>query len=344
MGKDVFENAIVDTSILITRNGKSDAAGKAVDMDRLPDKDFPPAVHLWGTFVPRDEKPWSVLSAVEPPVMDKMEILGTPLKEWDVSINYGIKTGYNAAFIIDEAIKESLIAADPKSAEIIKPVLRGRDIQRYLAKWAGLYLIIAKFGSYKNLPKQYPAVYEYLQVYENNLKARGQCRYSQTRGSNSREYPGQHHWLELDNNPRDEYLELFKKEKLFWIDLTERGRFAYDAGEIFCVNTAFMISGKAIKYLCAVLNSRLTTWFMGNTALNSGMGVTRWILHTVEEIPVPKLSAAKQRPFIRLVDRILHAKTADPTADTSAEEAEIDRLVYALYGLTPAEVAAVEGR
>ena len=83
---------------------------------------------------------------------------------------------------------------------------------------------------------------------------------------------------------------------------------------------------------------------MGNTALNSGMGVTRWILHTVEEIPVPKLSAAKQRPFIRLVDRILHAKTADPTADTSAEEAEIDRLVYALYGLTPAEVAAVEGR
>ena len=74
------------------------------------------------------------------------------------------------------------------------------------------------------------------------------------------------------------------------------------------------------------------------------MGLPEWTTTMVERIPIPKIMVAQQRPFIRLVDRILHAKTADPTADTSAEEAEIDRLVYALYGLTPAEVAAVEGR
>ena len=74
------------------------------------------------------------------------------------------------------------------------------------------------------------------------------------------------------------------------------------------------------------------------------MGLIQWKKFAVERIPVPKITAAQQRPFIRLVDRILKAKTVDSTADTTAEEAEIDRRVYALYGLTPAEVAAVEGR
>ena len=84
------------------------------------------------------------------------------------------------------------------------------------------------------------------------------------------------------------------------------------------------------------------TYFMKRTALNSGMGVTRWIRTTVETIPIPKLPAAEQRPFIRLVGDILAAKAADPSADTSAPEAEIDRLVYGLYGLDDEEIATVE--
>ena len=87
MGKDIFENAIVDTNILIMREGKSNETGKAVDMDHLPDKNFPPAEHLWGTFQPQSEKPWSALSAIEQPIMDKIEAVGVPLKEWDISIN-----------------------------------------------------------------------------------------------------------------------------------------------------------------------------------------------------------------------------------------------------------------
>ena len=104
------------------------------------------------------------------------------------------------------------------------------------------------------------------------------------------------------------------------------------------------MTGISLKYLCAVLNSTTVTWLIRNTALTTGMGLIQWKKFAVERIPVPKITAAQQRPFIRLVDRILHAKTADPTADTQPEEAEIDQLVYALYGLTPAEVAAVEGR
>ena len=136
MGKDIFENAIVDTSILMVRAGKSDENGMAVDMDRLPDRSFPPEQSMWGPLRPEGEKPWCALSAIERGIMDKMETIGTPLKEWDIDIYRGVLTGYNMAFIIDDKIRSTLIAQDPKSAEIIKPVLRGRDIQRYQAQWA----------------------------------------------------------------------------------------------------------------------------------------------------------------------------------------------------------------
>ena len=128
------------------------------------------------------------------------------------------------------------------------------------------------------------------------------------------------------------------------MDLTEQGRFAYDTDGIFCLNTAFVMSGQSVKYLCALLNSKLITWFMGNTALNSGMGVTRWINASVETIPIPKIPAIERRPFIRLVDHILTARATDPNADVSATEAEIDFRVHELYGLTATEVFAVGER
>ncbi|MYC69252.1 MAG: class I SAM-dependent DNA methyltransferase, partial [Gemmatimonadetes bacterium] len=138
------------------------------------------------------------------------------------------------------------------------------------------------------------------------------------------------------------YHEVFKKEKLIWMDLTEQGRFIYDIDGMFCLNTAFVMSGQSIKYLCALLNSKLITWFMGNTALNSGMGVTRWINASVATIPIPKIPTAQQRPFIRLVDHILTAKATDPDADVSTTEAEIDLRVCELYGLKAKESSAVE--
>ena len=273
MGKNVFENAIVDTSILIARHGKTDSIGKAVDMDRLPDKDFPPAEHLWGELRMPGEQAWSVLLGAEQSVMRKMEATGTLLKEWDVSIHVGIITGLNKAFIIDRETKEALVATDPKSAAIIKPVLRGQNIQRYRAKWEGQWLIIAKFGSYKTLPREYPAVYDHLVQFEEKLRIRGQCRYSRSGRSNpNSDYQGQHHWLELDNNPKDEYLGEFAREKLMWIELVERGRFAYDNSGIYGEATTYIMTGGSLKYLCAMLNSRLARWCLGRVGPTSGMG------------------------------------------------------------------------
>ena len=257
-----------------------------------------------------------------------MEAVGTPLKDWDVSINYGIKTGYNDAFIIDDTTKEALIAEDPKSAKIIKPVLRGRDIQRYRAKWTNLYLIDTHNG-YGNVPAvnvdDYPAIKTYLDRFYPQLKNR------QDKGRTP---------YNLRNCA---YHEEFIKEKLFWMDMSNKGKFAYSEKEMYCNNKGFMMTGKSLKYLCAILNSALITWLMKNTARTTGMGLMQWEKFAVERLPIPKISPAEQRPFIRLVDRILTAKATDPKADTTEQEVEIDRLVYGLYGLINEEIKVIQG-
>ncbi len=328
MGKDVFESAIVDSCVLIAHAGRRNGVARAVDLDKLAVKDFPPEESLWGELRPDGEKPWVALSATERAVMDKMEKAGTPLKEWDVSIYRGILTGYNNAFIIDDDTRQALIAADPKSAEIIKPVLRGRDIQRWQARWAGLYLIDTNNG-YGDVAAvnvaDYPAVQAYLDGFYPQLAKR------QDKGA-------------TPYNLRScAYYADFAKEKLVWIELVESGRFAYDDSGICCEVSTFIMTGGSLKYLCAVLNSTLVRWFLQQTAPTSGMGVFRWKKVYVESLPIPRISGARQRPFIRLVERILAAKGSNPAADTSGEEAELDRLVYALYGLTAEEAGAVGG-
>ena len=146
MGANVFD-ATVDTNILLLRNVKPTGASfRAVtvraDLNRTNgDMARYLSHHGLPMALPAEGEPWTILSPAELALKQKIESVGKPLKEWDISINYGIKTGYNPAFIIDNQTKKRLIREDPKSAELIKPVLRGRDIGHYSANWAGLYLL-----------------------------------------------------------------------------------------------------------------------------------------------------------------------------------------------------------
>ena len=328
LGKDVFESAIVDSGVLMLRSGGTANPFRAVDMDRVRTAEIPPPADLWGQVRPAGDAPWSVLSLTEHNVFVKMPAKGTPLRDWAVSIYRGVLTGYNMAFIIDEETRDELIAASAKSADIIKPVVRGRDVRRYRVNRAGFYLIDSHNG-YKDVPAidvdRYPAIKAHLERHYPQLEKR------QDKGSTP---------YNLRNCA---YYEEFAKEKLLWIELVDEGRFAYDNSGVYAEATAFVMTGESLKYLCAVLNSGLIRWFLNQVAPTSGMGTLRWKKVYVEDIPIPKLSTAKQRPFVRLVDRILKAKSADPDADTSELEERIDRLVYDLYGLTEEETAEVGG-
>ena len=336
LGKDVFDSAIVDSGVLMLRTGGPAGAFRAVDMDRVKAAEIPPAPELWGQAQPDGDAPWSILSSTEQSVLDKMRAKGTPLKDWDVSIYRGVTTGYNKAFIIDDATKEALVSADPISADIIKPVLRGRDIQRYQAQWASRWLITT-FPTLELDIDDYPAVKKYLlNLGKERLEQSGKTLPD---GSKARKKT-QHSWFELQDSTA--YHKEFSKEKLLWIELVEDGRFAYDNSGIYGEATTFIMTGASLKYLCAILNSTLTRWFLQQMAPTSGMGTFRWKKVYVETILIPQLSAAKQSPFVRLVDEILEAKAADPNADTEPLEWQLDSMVYRLYGLTEEEDTTVE--
>ena len=336
LGKDVFDSAIVDSSVLLLRSGGANGAFRAVDMDRVSNSDFPPDERHWGRVRPSGETPWSILSPPEQRVMDKMLAVGTPLEQWDVQLNYGIKTGYNKAFIIDTPTRDMLVKQDSISHEIIKPLLRGQDIKRFRAKWAGKWLI-ATLPALDLDIDDYPAVRDYLMSFgKDRLEQSGKRLPG---GGRSRKRT-QHAWFELQDTIA--YHKEFCRERLFWMDMSPQGRFACSDTEGYCNDKGFIMTGESLKYLCAILNSTLITWLMNHTALTTGMGLLQWKKFTVERLPIPKVTTLQQRPFIGLVDAILEAKAAVPEADTSHLEWEIDRLVYDLYGLTEEEDTAIE--
>ena len=112
------------------------------------------------TMDPPGSDTWFIGSREELLLKRKIEDAGTPLKDWNVGIHYGIKTGYNRAFVIDGAKRDELVAADPKSADIIRPMLKGRDIGRYSADFQGTYLIVCKYGSHRYLKSKYPEIHK----------------------------------------------------------------------------------------------------------------------------------------------------------------------------------------
>ena len=125
--------------------------------------------------------------------------------------------------------------------------------------------------------------------------------------------------------------------------MSPEGRFAYSSDEIYCNNKGYVMTGASMKYLCAMLNSRLITFLVRHSAVTTGAGLIQWFKITVEAIPVPDIAPAQQEPFIALVDDILSAKHEDPSAELGTADRAINAMVYQLYGLTDKEIQAVEG-
>ncbi len=337
MGPDVFD-ATVDTNILLLQNKiiydgvmTFRSATIGVDFDRQTGNI---SQYLTDNGVrmelPAENEPWAILSSAELNLKRKIEDIGIPLKDWDIKINYGIKTGYNTAFVIDSQTKKALTAADPKSAKIIKPVLKGRDIKRYQVDWAGLWLICTHNG-YADVPpidvNDYPIVKKHLDSFYAQLEKRrdkGQTPY---------------------NLRHCAYHSAFEKEKIIYPETTHAANFFYDDGQYFIEKTCFMITGSDLKLLVGLLSSILMTFayrkYYGGTVL--GKKGYQYNQHALEKLPVVKIPDSQQQSFIGLVDQILDAKHTNPDADTSDFENEIDKLVYELYDLTEEEIAIVEG-
>jgi hypothetical protein len=263
---------------------------------------------------------WSILSEIERSIKEKIEVVGTPLKDWDVQINYGIKTGFNDAFIIDSVKRNEILSAcqteeeRQRTAEIIRPILRGRDIKRYGYSWSGLWLINTHNGTKEGLGRihieDYPSIKEHLDNY----------------------------WLRLENradkgdtpyNLRNcAYLDEFSKPKIVWAELSRTGNsFAYSDDGAMVLNTCYILSfndnefhEKELNTLLGFLNSKVALFYLDIISSKLDETGWRWLKQFVELIPVPVQLVFKEGGQL-----------------TNKDSASINAQLYEQLGLSPDE-------
>ena len=260
---------------------------------------------------------WVILSEIEQRIKAKIEAVGTPLKDWDIQINYGIKTGFNEAFIINGEKRKELIAQDPKSAEIIRPILRGRDIKRYSYEFADLY-IITTFPSLKIDIESYPAVKQYLMSF-------GYDRLKQTGEKGARKKTN-NKWFETQDSIG--YWEDFSKQKIVYSNMCSEPSFYLDENGFLTNQKCFILTGEYLKFLIAFFNSTLFKYtFWDNFPVLGAKGRELSKIFMIE-IPVIKPPKEIEIKISNLLD--------------SQNYENIDKLIYELYNLTDEEISFIE--
>ncbi|SPD74781.1 conserved hypothetical protein [uncultured Desulfobacterium sp.] len=320
----IFESTTTYTNILVWRKEKTRRIPRVWDLSTAFDTDvsMEELLEREGVCEPLfNENSFVVTKGPQTFIKQRVEKAGVPLKGWDIAINYGIKTGLNAAFIISEKKKKELIAQDPKSEEIIKPVLRGRDIKRYRAEFADLW-IIATFPALQIDINRYPAVRDYLKSFGKQLEQTGEpgCR----KKTNNK-------WFEVQDTIA--YHTEFIKEKIVFAEIVFNSAFFYDTNFYYPEATSFIMTGERLKFLTALLNSNLLTYsFRTFYAGGDLRGETfRYKKLFLENLPVPKLSLADQLPYEVLLDCIQFAHEKGLTSEASTLEWVINVMVYGLY-------------
>ena len=265
---------------------------------------------------------WVILSPIEQSIKRKIEAVGTPLKDWDINIYRGVLTGYNEAFIISTEKRNEILAncqtedERTRTAELIRPILRGRDIKRYGYNWANLWLINTHNGIRGKLERvhieDYPAIKAHLDQYWDRISKRadkGDTPY---------------------NLRNCAYLEDFSKQQIVWIELSDEPKFSY-VQNVMSVNTVFFLTGEHVLHILGLLNSKLITWYFKHCiGTTSGVGTNRWLKYTIEQIPIAPINIGIEQ----LVNQI--CSNLDTTIDR-----KIDDMVCKQYGLDEEKISFI---
>jgi hypothetical protein len=309
-GQKIFETATVDTNILLLCKEKNKQKTLACVVKENVLNNLSVFVRQQGTecdFSKKDS--WIILSPIEQSIKQKIEAIGTPLKDWDINIYRGILTGYNEAFIIDGKTKDKLIAEDAKSAEIIRPILRGRDIKRYSYDFADLWLINTHNGIKEKGIKpinidDYPAIKKHLDQFYSELEKRAD---QGTTPYNLRNCA---------------YMEDFYKQKIMYSEIVREPQFYLDnEGKYFPEATSFILTGNHLDYLCDLLHSKAVTYFFKTFYAGGGLGESgyRYKKAFLELLPIPK-----------------------PNSKDEFNDENLDAKGYQIYQLTEEEINFIE--
>ncbi|WQR84693.1 class I SAM-dependent DNA methyltransferase [Helicobacter pylori] len=353
----VFESATVDTSIIhfIKQAPLKESVFNYYEPTPNDKENLKNTPHLSMKQNALSTESFIFANATLLDLRDKIESIGTPLKDWGIQIYRGILTGCNEAFIIptekrDEILKncddaqkdERGMSERERTIELIKPILRGKDIKRYSYEWADLWVINTHNGYTSNLKskippidiEKYPATKAHLDSHWDTIATR--CDQGDT-----------------PYNLRNcAYLEDFEKEKIVYGEIVQEPRFYLDNGEcelggFYAEATSFILTGEHLRYLLGMLHSKLITFAFKTFYAGGGLGESgyRYKKAFIERLPIPKITEKNQELADKITDcaeQILQAKAKDPKANTQELEKEIDALVYQLYNLTDEEIKTIE--
>jgi type I restriction-modification system DNA methylase subunit len=311
----VFTAIAYPTIVIATRREKPLFPPPAIDVVHAlnweqthPVETFPAVFSAESFLVPQSalkKEGWQLEPPGKRKLLSRIRAAGKPLGEYVNGRFYrGIITGLNEAFVIDGATRDRLIAEDPKSAELIKRYLRGRDVKRWQVEWAGLYLITFPFGFHEQL-KNYPAILRHLSQYEVDLRKRGQCT-----SSRNGKGEGQHHWLELDNNPKESFLAEFEQPKIFVPAIEDGVEYAPDLTGYYGNDKTNIIVTEEWRYVLAVLNSSVSWWITQQTFSGKQGGFFEFKPMYVSQLPIPSASQDLKKVLSAVVDGVLATRDA----------------------------------
>lgn len=338
-GVKIFDNATVDTNILLlSREKVDDVQTQAVI---IPSKDVLNNLsdyvqqHCNVVEFPASES-WVILSNLEKSIKNKIEAVGTPLKNWKINIYRGVLTGFNDAFIIttekrEEILRNCLTDDERKrTAELIRPVIRGRDVQRYSYEWANKWLI-ATFPSRNYNIDDYPALKDYLLSFDiRRLEQTGATHKNGNESFKARKKTN-NKWFETQDSIS--YWEDFLRPKILWKRIGSILRFSYDEAGVVGLDSTCFATGEYLAYICCVLNSKMGHYLLQN-APKTGTGDLLISVQAVEPIKIPIIDSSRLHEYSNLLHRVLEEETPE-IIDI------INQMVYAQYGLSYEEIAYI---
>ncbi|PJF30622.1 MAG: type I restriction endonuclease subunit M [Candidatus Thermofonsia Clade 1 bacterium] len=295
-------------------------------LDRLP-----AALRAQGFDQPQASLSKEGWTLAEPGILALLEKLrqgGTPLGDYVKGAIYrGVVTGYNEAFVIDRATRDRLIAEDPKSEEVIKPLLRGRDIKRWQINFAEKYLIFTRRGIKID---EYPAIERHLLQYKARLVPDG-------KGGRK---VGSYMWYEIQNTIA--YYAEFEKPKIVWGNLATKPQFALDTQRFYVNSPAKILVAHPddLPYLVGILNSNVSHCLIAHMAAERQDGFVEYMSIYVAQVPIPNAPQAL-RALIGAVARRL-TELGGRGSEVTDLEAQLNDLVYQAYGLSASESGLIE--
>lgn len=341
----IFPTATVEVNIMVTKkeNWNNNLTAVAIKGDYIPGNSINDYLNNKRIVLyDLDKESWIIVDNEDFQIKNEIESKGLQLKDWNVEMNFALKSGLNDAFFINEETKNKLIESDRNSIKVIKPLLRGRNIKKYSYKFDNIYILYipwhfplkddyiqgASVEAESAFQKQYPAVYNHLLSFKKELSNR-----------NKAETGIRYEWYALQR-ASSTFAHNYEKDKIVWLAITDKPAFAYDDKKIYVTSPSYIMVSECPKYHLVILNSRLVEWYLDKVSSSTGQGTNQWTKIFMDKIPIPQLDKEHRNPFEILAEYLIllnNPLTSQILEQASNEiisknfEEVLNMMVYELY-------------